>query len=121
MNKERILQLADHLDNLPPTEPGFYMGSWFQPVDENLDGDSTEVIRNECGTAACIAGHALRYFEDVPVKFSYPALAAGEILDLTYGQGDDLFTPFNHMNETDPHKAARVLRHLAATGEVEWH
>lgn len=50
MNKEKLLALAAHLEALPPEAPGFDMAVWYDYI-----GGST----HDCGTIACLAGHAV--------------------------------------------------------------
>lgn len=97
-----------------------------------------------CGTVCCIAG-AVCQFEGVTNAEVAGMLAAGptqwreliwwgiaiqaqEILGLTSEQADSLFTPsgYNSDEWEDAYRpltaalAARVIRHLIATGDVNW-
>lgn len=107
MNKEKILRLADRIENSSPEQ--FHMGSWFGRIldeDErsNLEeefpinadqnyaeaswSDSLEVLcdlnleKLSCGTTACIAGWALLdvYFSQPSYKYT---LSNGDQLDLS--------------------------------------
>lgn len=74
MNKERMLELANIIENAPPKQ--FHLGSWFGIYKENsfgrnrwsplsyYDGKWDEIVsgsKNEisCGTTACVAGWAI--------------------------------------------------------------
>ena len=86
-----------------------------------------------CYTFACLAGWAVLLYGDdregQPFKTTYEY--GKELLDLTAEDARKLFEPrpFNwpgereincHYNDVTPAYAARVLRHLARTGEVNW-
>jgi len=103
MNKERILKLADVIENAPhqPIPPrgtpkrklaGFNMSNW------------------HCGTVGCIAGWAREIFGEGPY----------DALDLEFWQADALYVPHGPTHDIQPHHAAAVLRHLAETGKVDW-
>lgn len=92
-----------------------------------------------CGTACCIAGtaNAFHFIRTAQPwdgdSLNNPALAIG-LLGLTEDQAEALFYPFAWDGETgsreaigdtnwsriSPEHAARVIRHLMATGEVNW-
>ena len=97
--------------------------------------DMSEYGRPECGTPGCIAGWAIVYGDRKNEPLSY--LRACTILGLNVDQADDLFVPeeedacyradtvtFDGASD-DPRfiskdRAVAQLRHLAATGEVDW-
>lgn len=109
MRVDRLNQLADALENgLPGVR--FDVADWL-------------AIRS-CGTTACIAGHAIilaglagssEAIEDLP-SFSGPAR---EWLELNDWNASELFYGGIDELATAP-MAARVVRHLASTGEVDW-
>ena len=112
MNKERILALADLIEVQPKAgyfaEGGFNMGAYV----------------HSCGTPACIAGWAVSLFDEVTdVEGHCYQIGkavhdrAKSLLGLTYGQADTLFREYT---ANDPKIAARVLRELAETNEVNW-
>ncbi|RUU80484.1 hypothetical protein [Mesorhizobium sp. M7A.F.Ca.MR.362.00.0.0] len=112
MNAERILMLADVIEGLPhgavedraseaPLE-SFNMGKW------------------HCGTVGCIAGWAAHVFGGQMVD---PAWTGRLVLGLDSDLADDLFTPpydYGKYDKITPKDAAKVLRNLAETGEVDW-
>lgn len=113
MNAERILKLADVIEAAPkqgiPTSgarkpiTAFNMGSW------------------HCGTVGCIAGWAHQTFGDGNYGVNI-CRAAEEHLDLNEHDAGELFIPAtdNSLDDIVPSQAAKVLRHLAATGKVDW-
>ena len=104
MNRERVLKLAEWIENLAPDD--FDMTAW----------------RHRCGAPACIAGHTYALFEpesfDLRGRTEYTR--AKRLLDLRPIQAAGLFTP-THQRRITNTDAARVLRHLAETGVVDWH
>ena len=110
MNEERILKLADHLDNL-------------DLLDEPGEFDMNTYAFTECGTPGCIAGHAAYIFTDASLEdLLYKAFdIAEEALELDFGIAKDLFIPGNvKWNYVKAKDAVGVLRNLAETGEVKW-
>lgn len=101
MNKERLELLADHIEKLPPEK--FDMWQW-------------------CGTACCVAGHAISLAGIRPRhKDETPGLAQ-KWLGLTMDQRTALFSPIGRLGamSSPPKRAAAVVRHLKDTGKVEW-
>lgn len=110
MNHEAIIELANALEQGLPNVR-FDLFDWLE-------------LRS-CGTQACIAGHAVILRKGLAYASKMNAhriaLEAEEILGLDRGKANDLFTPApgeGYLN--DPRRAARVLRHLAETGDVDW-
>ena len=110
MNTENILKLADHIEGLDPSE-----------YDQS-------VFMHDCGTPACIAGHAVflagswdEVSEDEESEYLTPCIAS-RWLGLRIPKAHELFDSDPvHLDETPtPQDAARTLRHLAETGEVVW-
>ncbi|MCI0705436.1 MAG: hypothetical protein L0241_30620, partial [Planctomycetia bacterium] len=118
-NTERLLDLADIIENSRLSNVRFYMDTWAK---DDLDAD------HECGTFACIAGHAVvaaygnREAERI-ARFGCPSSKARRILGLTRNEATRLFhphavqmIPYKEYKSITPHDAAAVLRHFAATG-----
>lgn len=127
MNKERILTLADIIEAQPHTgvdaEKGFNMNS---------------ILHNYCNTPCCIAGWAVWEAQGRPERvdrYKYETgleIPAAEYLEMPLDPQHDcgsamrLFYPdddeINDRNYQDlqPSEAAKVLRHLAETGKVDW-
>ena len=95
---EKILELANFIEALPPEQ--FDMGDF------------------EC----CIAGWALHLDgQDVlaPLLTGSPSTRARDLLGIDGDRASNLFFFGIHYHPTTK-EAARVLRHLAITGEVDW-
>lgn len=122
LNTQEILALADHIEALPPEK--FDMNRW-------------------CGTAACIAGshvawrdpklfdevserqwlashHLDRIWQESARRLGFTIEIAGPIPNLTLNR--DKRVPELYLRSGQPSnlQAAKVLRHLAATGKVDW-
>ena len=143
MNTTAINNLASFLNNIPSRyNRGFNMESYDQSNDEcSFNGGEVEThVGFQCNTTACIAGWAclvlrddgmIRAKNDVlsPDQIdSFPGTAR-RLLGITVDQANELFEPMNYTdldrfkvdwNTITPRQAAKVLRHLAKTGEVDW-
>ena len=125
----RLTELADHIEKLDTPDhfqrglarglkvPDlFYMATFYSPL--------------TCGTAACIAGHAVGLW-GVHAIGEYTTQAQ-EILSLTEKQANDLFVPALGglvsqktadrpvYSDVTPAMAAWLLRTLDATGNIDW-
>lgn len=140
MNAENILKVADAIEAAITTKTGlngvlgFNMASF---VNTEPTGYKDHV--DNCGTTACIAGWAYAIKTQATPEAmkdiisaegrvgsgSYNKIpnTARDFLDLDQDQADDLFmsdyAPIE-LYDIKPQTAVRVLRHLAATGEVDW-
>ena len=107
MNTENIIALADLIETLPQagfgSKEGFFMGNW----------------RHACGTPSCIAGWAVHLAGIDCGPHQVPDKAA-DWLDLPIGEEWELFDPDLPYSSITPQHAAKVLRHLAETGVVDW-
>jgi hypothetical protein len=108
MNINNLTLLANHLRK-PETAAHFDLEYYHTPSEQPL---------NSCGTVGCIAGHAV--FVARTSTYDYFG-EAERWLGLTYRQALDLFTPtdINYADVTAS-KAADVIDHLIATGEVSY-
>lgn len=123
MNRERILQLADEIEAMPYKNlTGFADSGWIgsneQPTGFNMKSFG-------CGTAACIGGHAAyrQRQEDPGTRYNPNGLSgmASKWLGIDPQLGDRLYYPaVDDYDSITPKQAARVLRHLAETGKVDW-
>lgn len=142
LNIPRLTELADYLDSLPPIK--FDLSNWFSiEPGVNLQGIKWDTpITPSCQTCGCIAGEALILFQpDTPVTLPAVQHRAAELLSLNGYQSETLFTPREYdivvedgedtnepdvlpqgwaMTDVTPKSAARVIRHLIATGEADW-
>ena len=100
-----LLELADHLENL---DERFDMRKW----------------------SCCIAGHCCKMYGVKGQERYYPDVAQ-QILGLNDDEAAHLFRPKDNkdkswlksqigIREVDNKQAARVVRHLAITGEVDY-
>lgn len=101
--RERMAYLRDFLRALPERSPHYSYDSWHR----------TEV----CGTACCIGGWAATFFLDAGRLYSIKE--AAEDFGVPERLSDDLFFNGEGMSST-AHKAANVLDHYLATGEIDW-
>ncbi len=103
------LAMADFLESLP--EELFDMGTFAE---------------NECGTPACIAGWLVRNNREEFLASDLDTTGFGaKKLSLTSNEAHRLFMfgsdmPKFSIFDANTKQAAKVLRHLAATGEVDW-
>lgn len=124
MNAQRLLELADDLEKMEHyahSESSFDF--YDEPANDIMMFNLTSLVDfRDCGTVACIAGHAVLKWR--PGWHYGPIMGpAAEILELDEWTAKHLFTPNNTPNgyeAIDSQQAARTLRHLAATGEVRW-
>lgn len=138
----RLTRLADHLDSLPSAK--FDLSNWFsiEPGVPLPDIKWDTPVTPGCQTCACIAGETLVLFApDTVVTVPAVQHRAEELLGLTRHQSENLFVPREYdsvvddegdtdqpevlpqgwlMADVTPKSAARVIRHLIATGNVDW-
>lgn len=74
---------------------------------------------HKCGTTACIGGTAIAIFEPSFRGLEWGSKAQ-EILGLTNGEREALFTSFVPIKNPTAKQAAMVLFHFAETGKVDW-
>lgn len=112
MNNERILALADLIEQQPHTTPGA------------PSGFSMASYQHHCGTPACLAGWTVHTFCDGLDGLDNGLIRAlaRDRLGLSDGVADDLFiyTDGLPLDAITPPHAAFTLRHLADSGEVDW-
>ena len=110
---ENILKVAEFIENLPTQNETtvFDYNRWGRTP---IKAFSMRHVYAEadCGTVACIAGVC---------GAMWPGVCADESLGLNTVQGRQLFMPKGYSDsDVTSKQAARVLRHLAITGEVDW-
>lgn len=119
MNKERLLQLADHLEK-PHVAKHFNMNYSFAHLGSHsisYDQPAKDFIE-DCGSVACIGGWAFVLFAPDTISDYISAGAAGELLDITYEEANALFY-YNTDSHTTPKQAASVVRVFVETESVE--
>lgn len=134
--QEKMLFLADLLD-----DEASHIAEYNIHVGVDCDSD--------CGTAACIAGTAFLAFTESDPRYEnrehqfdrefsgqgwlkyggdydtpYSKIGVN-LLGIDFHSAEQLFFPFNRADwntawSRDHRKAAAVLRHFVATGEVDW-
>ena len=143
MNIERINLLADDLDKVQAINPDkFRLSVWGYgmllsiPAPDSMEAPtalSTDDRIDYCNTAGCIAGWTALLYGELHHAEQPQPFARG-YLDLNEDNAYDLFTPNEHEeDESDTYNAnrviyakinagmaAKVLRHLATTGDVDW-
>lgn len=120
VNVENILKVAEYLDDLPdPSQFSMNYYQWFNCSILAQNGHA-------CGAPACIAGYAC-YVHNREAFFEEAHSNACELFGLSFGDGNELFTPTDHNGrarlrhyEINNKQAAQLLRHLATTGSVDW-
>lgn len=117
MNVERILQLADFIEKLPPER--FDITLWIY-APRCLA--SYEELIQDCGTCACIGGWTQILFNapyESTLEYSHSAF---ELLGLTEPEAERLFCPpdFHDSSLYPQDRVVRTLRRLAETGEILW-
>jgi hypothetical protein len=123
MNKERLLLLADMIENSTPPKnfPDLYFNManyWEGPEDKGFDPVDQEY--HTCGTGACIAGWATATFGSGTTKHERIQREAMCLLELTPCQADRLFIPNDPSDDHTTEIAPAVIRHFVETGEVDW-
>lgn len=128
MNTERLLQLADIIENAPKKR--FNMVDWM--VDDSGDDLRYEdalldpITWPTCSTAACVAGWAVAAFSPEPVHFRLIETEAEDLLGLTEEESYWLFSgvfaekrgmwPMESITQAE---AAEALRFLANGGDMK--
>ena len=106
MIKDRVLALADFVEQSQTFDMRFPF--------------------HECGTPACLLGHAKALARVRGWRFGAPG---GTLLGLDYSQIDKLYSPMGRFHfHSEPHQdsfitqphAVACLRNLAETSEVDW-
>lgn len=132
MNIINILALADHLETLPNKPQrrgevtGFDMSRYFRFSEHEASGvvPSRDKLSEHCGTTACMAGHAALLGEAPAGRNTF--VFAKRWLGIEPKISYSLFAVRSplpggvNVHDITPIHAARCLRHLAATGEVDW-
>lgn len=134
MNVENILKVADAIENRQIAWLGFNMRSWYaHKQDDEFGVPYKDNSGHNCGTVACIAGWASAVElgaeafskiitdtrEDGRMLIGLNLLTSPEeYLGLSDGQRTSLFHGAH--GDTSSDQAVRTLRHLAATGKVDW-
>lgn len=139
MNKERVLMVADAMEQGLVRGLGFNMASWFHK--KNSLEQFKDMSGRGCGTTCCGAGWAVHVMAKASAFavtkndliaigneaanrdfLSIQELATGW-LDLTEEQANSLFfgSPAGKsIEDVTLHQAVNVWRYLTATGKIDW-
>ena len=128
VNAERCRVLAAHLRALPEKAPTFDADTWFcTPRRSYFYANNVYEHHNDCGTSACMAGHAVWLFGAERIDpWKEVADLARDLLGLSTRQAELLFIPWLRIDDIagpgdiTPERAAEVLERLAETDEVCW-
>lgn len=122
MNVENILRVAQAIEDAakPDAKPeiGFCMNWWDHDLDDEDRYYGRDMTGHGCGTVCCIGGWTDRLFGETNSEEETAAR-----LGLSPEDGERLFYAdelFARMKDITPTHAVAVLRHLAATGVVDW-
>jgi hypothetical protein len=124
VNRENIKKVRDLIASLPPER--LDMSQLFSR-DDRVDWDywrnNPRKFKEDCCTAACIAGWTLvRLASSQQRRCGADARDAGQLLGLETEEADELFLPegYEQGGRYDRADAVRVLDHLLETGQVDW-
>lgn len=125
MNTDILSQVAEWLEAGAPEVPTMHLAGF--DMDRGIE--FTNYDSPECGYECCIAGAICQFSgegRDLTKGYTEYAnwsdvfITARAQANLTRTQARDLFRPYDSINPTDTEQAARTIRHLIATGEVDW-
>ena len=121
MHNERVVAVADLMDRIWAQERAsgvelFNQLYWGRHLQEQPNG----VLA--CVTPACVGGWALHLAGSRVRRWSAMRRAVDRWLDLTSEEGYRLFDcfPLGPHRRITARRAARVLRHFAETGKIDW-
>ena len=134
LNRENIRKLATVVENSETYDQRFIKwGDISLEARAHLLGEAVAGSAHPCGTPACIAGHAIAMQADDDMQddldklvVSWLDLAADWFGFRHKGYAMNLFDAYPLVIDgieysPTPEIAAETLRHLADTGEVDWH
>lgn len=115
MNVENILKVADAIERHSIPDLGFNMRTFGAPAND----DYRDFSGHNCGTVACIVGWTLRVLPAFRAWFNEDAVA--HPFGISQSDWVELTLPDGYrFSEATSSQAVAVLRHLAATGKVDW-
>lgn len=122
IHKARLAVLADWLEaggESPHIKFGMYTYLTF--LDKN--GNETPDKDEACGSICCMAGALAQTFGDRMAMRKGTSImqCARELVGMNALDAMELFVPsMLDLRAVTPRQAARVVRHLIATGEIDW-
>ncbi len=134
MNKRRLAGIARWLERGAKAKKNVVKFDMSNGVMFQGPHDATLEDKFSCGTACCIAGAAVMFYnkplELARESYAYAGISwtsvraeAYKLLDLDSDRGYQLFYGIGGIgacSSVSPAWAARVIRKLIATGEVDW-
>lgn len=111
MNINNMKKLINYLKKVPDSK--FYMADYY--VDPKLvppKGWSHDHAYPECGTAACIAGHAAIAFSKKPVPYDECFDFGKNFLELNDEEAEDLFLGYFSHNDIIFIKKSEAIEHM---------
>lgn len=137
MNRKRLARLAHAIEHHHKKKLGFNMRAFYSPEKEIWRSPLAHKDRyrnTDCGAVACIAGHAVAYFQSVRVLVELQTQdfedgtdfrvfeIARKILDLEASEATRLFVPSVGvtLDYITVDQAVTVLKHAADTGVIDW-
>lgn len=125
MNREAITVLRNVLAVLPRER--FTMAHYTTVGTGKDDRLSSEQLKHDCGTAACMVGWTNALLSPLYTSNAGDVAGARVLLDLSYDQANKLFHPWEDRSprpipwiDITNEQAVKVLDHLLETGEVDW-
>ena len=122
MNYYNVLKAANYIERL---EKGGLLAIKDNEIFKFHMGSYSEVNSKGCGTRGCIAG-AICHMNGISMELPGYIISeyAADYLGLEPSQKQELFAPlrfiWTNWCTVQPHEAAKVLRHYANTGDVDW-
>lgn len=124
IHKTRLAVLADWLEaggESPHIK--FGMHTYLKLLDEN--GNETPNKDEACSSICCMAGALAQTFGDPSKVLWWSGIGISEyarkLVGLNREDCNALFVPeWVDLRAVTPQQAARVVRHLIATGEIDW-
>jgi outer membrane receptor for monomeric catechols len=131
MKSRNMIRVANRIENLVATtravKVGFNMGSYLNNGNQDFSG-------HECGTVACIAGHACLEAGYTPAQLKKTTsdkirVDATNFLGLTYDEARQLFCPYRVMEQVADIRnlknvslkmAVATLRASASAKRITW-
>lgn len=125
IHRKRLEILADWLEKGGETQHMKFRMDVFMIL-KDASGANTWHPKLACSTACCMAGALVQTFAPREVFQQHPYSIdwlheAGKLSGLSFEKAMCLFAPSRvDMQEITATKAAKVVRHLLATGNVDW-
>lgn len=137
MNAENILKVADAIEKHSVVGLAFHMNYSYETDKEELESrlslsPDQKRMGSECGAVACFIGWTNSVIPTKGTEVTNTAAAAKKLgfeggapfgspaYSLFYPDTDIWDLRGNGYDDITPEQGVRVLRHLAATGKIDW-